>query len=70
MSSRDYIFISLGILLYAFGFSAFIFQEKVVIGGVAGLGTIIFLVSEQWLGYGIPVAISQYVLNLILLAFA
>lgn len=70
LSSRDYIFITLGIFLYAFGFSAFIFQEKVVIGGVAGLGTIIFFLSEKYLGYGIPVAISQYVLNLILLAFA
>jgi len=70
LSSRDYIFITLGIFLYAFGFSAFIFQEKVVIGGVAGLGTIIFFLSEKYLGYGIPVAISQYALNLILLSFA
>lgn len=70
LSSRDYIFITLGIFLYAFGFSAFIFQEKVVIGGVAGLGTIIFFLSEKYLGYGIPVAISQYILNLILLSFA
>lgn len=70
LSSRDYIFITLGILLYSFGFSAFLFQEKVVIGGVTGLGTIIFFISEKYLGYGIPVAISQYILNLILLAFA
>ncbi|MCM1293593.1 MAG: YitT family protein [Bacteroides sp.] len=70
ISSRDYFFITLGIFLYAFGFSAFIFQEKVVIGGVAGLGTIIYLLSERYIGYGIPVAISQYILNLILLAFA
>lgn len=70
LSTRDYIFITLGICLYAFGFSAFIFQEKVVIGGVAGLGTMIYFLSERWLGYGIPVAVSQYVLNLILLAFA
>lgn len=70
LSTRDYIFITLGILIYSFGFSAFIFQEKVVIGGVAGLGTIVYFISERWLGFGIPVAISQYVLNLILLAFA
>lgn len=70
MSSRDYIFIAFGILLYAFGFSAFIFQEKVVIGGVAGIGTIIFLLSEHWFGYGIPVAISQFVVNMVLLSLA
>lgn len=70
VSARDYIFITFGIFLFAFGFSAFIFQEKVVIGGVAGLGTMIYFVTEKWFGYGIPVAVSQYVLNLILLAFA
>lgn len=70
VTSRDYFFITFGILLYAFGFSAFIFQEKVVIGGLAGLGTIIYFLSEKAFGYGIPVAISQYVLNLLLLAFA
>ncbi|MDE7410579.1 MAG: YitT family protein [Paramuribaculum sp.] len=70
LSSRDYFFITFGIFLYALGFSAFIFQEKVVIGGLAGLGTIIFFITEKFLGYGVPVAISQLVMNLILLAFA
>ncbi len=70
LSSRDYFFITFGIFLYAFGFSAFIFQEKVVIGGLAGFGTIVYFLSEKWIGYGIPVAISQYVMNLLLLAFA
>ncbi len=70
LSSRDYFFITFGILLYAIGFSAFIFQEKVVIGGLAGLGTIIYFVSEKFLGYGIPVAISQLIMNLILLGLA
>ncbi len=70
MSSRDYIFITFGIFLYSFGFSAFIFQEKVVIGGLAGFGTIVYFLTEKWFGYGVPVAISQYVMNLILLSFA
>lgn len=69
-STRDYFFITLGIFIYSFGFSAFIFQEKVVIGGLAGLGTIVYFVSERLLGFGIPVAITQYVCNLVLLAFA
>lgn len=69
-NSRDYFFITFGIFLYAFGFSAFIFQEKVVIGGLAGLGTIVFFLTERWFGYGVPVAISQYVFNLILLSLA
>lgn len=51
-------------MFYSFGFSAFILPEKIVIGGVTGIGTIIYFIS------GIPVAVSQYALNLILLAFA
>jgi uncharacterized membrane-anchored protein YitT (DUF2179 family) len=50
--------------LYAFGFCAFILPEKVVIGGLAGIGSLVYFTT------GIPVAITQYVLNLILLAFA
>lgn len=69
-SVRDYIFITIGIFIYSFGFSAFIFQEKVVIGGLAGLGTIVYFLSEKFLGFAIPVAITQYACNLTLLAFA
>lgn len=64
INAKDYVFITLGIALYAFGFSAFIFPEKVVIGGLAGLGTIVYFLT------GIPVAVTQYAMNLILLAFA
>lgn len=70
ISSRDYIMIALGITLFAFGFSAFIFQEGVVIGGISGLSTIVYFLSKDWFGFGIPVAVTQYLLNLILLAFA
>lgn len=64
VTAKDYVFITLGIALYAFGFSAFIFPEKVVIGGLAGIGTIVYFLT------GIPVAVTQYAINLILLAFA
>lgn len=70
MSSRDYVLITLGILLYSFGFSAFIFPEKVIVGGVTGIGTIVYYISERYLPFGIPVAVTQYILNLILLAMA
>ncbi len=64
LGTRDYLAIILGTMIYSFGFSAFILPERVVIGGVTGIGTLIYFVS------GIPVAVSQYALNLILLAFA
>lgn len=68
-TAKDYIFISLGIFIYAFGFTAFIFQEKVVIGGLAGIGTIVFFLTEK-IGFGIPVAVTSFVLNMVLLGFA
>lgn len=64
VTAKDYIFITLGIALYAFGFSAFIFPEKVVIGGLAGVGTIIYFLT------GIPVAVSQFGINMALLMMA
>lgn len=63
-SSKDYIMIVFGLTLYAFGFTAFILPEKVVIGGLTGVASLIYF------KFGIPVAISNYVLNLILLCFA
>ena len=63
-TTRDYVFITFGMALYAFGFCGFILPEKVVIGGLAGIGTIVYFVT------GIPVAITQYALNLLLLAIA
>lgn len=70
ISTRDYAMIVLGLLMYAFGFSAFIFPEKIVIGGVTGLSTIIYFLTEKHLGWGVPVAVSQYAINIILLIIA
>ena len=38
ISAKDYVFITFGLFLYAFGFSAFIAPDNIVIGGMAGLG--------------------------------
>ncbi|MCM1504368.1 MAG: YitT family protein [Muribaculum sp.] len=64
MTTRDYVCIIFGLMLYAFGFTAFILPEKVVIGGLVGIGSLIYFI------FGVPVAISSYVLNLFLLAMA
>lgn len=63
-TTRDYIFITLGMAVYAFGFCAFILPERVVIGGATGLSTIVYFLT------GIPVAVTQYAINLTLLAIA
>lgn len=64
MSSRDYLFIIFGAFIYSFAFTGFILPLGVVIGGVTGVGTLIYFLT------GIPVGISQYIINLILLACA
>ncbi len=63
-SLKDYIMIILGLAMYAFGYTAFILPEKVVIGGMPGLSALIYF------KFGIPVAISNFTLNLVLLACA
>lgn len=70
LTTRDYFVIVFGILVYAFGFSAFIFPEKVVIGGVSGVGTLVYFATLEIFGWGIPVAATQYVCNILLLAMA
>ena len=64
VSTRDYILIVLGTLLYSVSFMGFILPHKVVIGGVTGLGTLVFFLT------GLPVWVTQYGINLLLLGFA
>lgn len=63
-NSRDYLFIVLGMGMYAFGLCAFILPQEVIIGGLAGVSSIVYFLT------GIPVAITNYALNLTLLAIA
>lgn len=65
-SAKDYVFIILGLVLYALGFTAFILPHEVVIGGVAGVGTLVYFAT----GGLVPVAVTQYGVNLLLLAMA
>ena len=62
--AKDYVIITFGLLCYAFGFTAFILPEKIVIGSVTGLSSLIHF----WLGWN--VAATYYVINIILLAIA
>lgn len=66
MSAKDYVIITLAITFYGLGFSAFILPEKVVIGGVTGLGTIVYFITK----YPYAIGITQYAINLVLLAIA
>ena len=63
---KDYLFIIFGLWLYGLGFTAFILPHEIVIGGLTGVGTLVYFGSNGL----IPVAVTQYVCNLLLLAFA
>ena len=63
-TAKDYFFITLGVSIYAFAFASFILPHDIVIGGVAGLSTILYFTL------GLPIAVGNYGINLILLAIA
>ena len=62
--AQDYVMITLGLFTYAFGFTAFILPEKIVIGSVTGLSSLI----HYWVGWN--VALTYYAINIILLCIA
>lgn len=61
---KDCVMIMFGLILYAIGFCGFILPKGIVMGGMAGLSSLIYF------QLGIPVAISFYVMNIALLAMA
>lgn len=63
---KDYLFIILGLVLYGLGFTAFILPHEIVIGGLSGVGTLVYFAT----GGIIPVAVTQYACNLLLLGAA
>ena len=63
---KDYVLIVFGLCLYALGFTAFILPHEIVIGGLSGVGTLVYFASREM----IPVAVTQYACNLLLLSIA
>lgn len=61
---KDYFNITLGLLLYTFGFTVFLLPYQIVTGGVTGLAAVIYY------GTNIPISLSYFVINVALLALA
>ncbi len=61
---KDYTIITLGLMCYTFGWTAFLVSNEIVTGGVTGLSAIIYF------GTNIPVPVSYFVINGILLIAA
>jgi uncharacterized membrane-anchored protein YitT (DUF2179 family) len=61
---QDYVFITLGLLLYSFGFTVFLMPYEIVTGGVAGISAIIFYAT------GFKIEYSYFLINAALLFMA
>lgn len=61
---KDYVVILFGITLYSIGYNAFILPEKIVMGGVTGISSILYY------AFGWNPAILIWVINVSLLAIA
>lgn len=61
---RDYIVITLGLLMYATGFACFHLPYEITTGGLAGIGAVIFYAT------GFPVQYTFFLVNIVLLIIA
>ena len=59
--AKDYIFITLGLFLYSFGFTFFLMPYEIVTGGVAGVSAIIYYAT------GFPNSYTYFLVNAALL---
>lgn len=61
---QDYVFITLGLLLYSFGFTVFLMPYEIVSGGVTGISAIIFYAT------GFNIEYTYLIINIALLVVA
>lgn len=61
---QDYVFITLGLVLYSLGFTVFLMPYEIVTGGVTGISAIIFYAT------GFNIEYSYFLINAILLVVA
>lgn len=64
----DYVFITLGLILYAFGFTVFLMPYEIVTGGVAGISAIVFYATSfplEYTYFGINVVLGIIALRIL-----
>ena len=61
---RDYVNITLGLMLYTFGFTVFLLPYEIVTGGISGIGAIIFYATK------FPVQYTFFIINAVLIVAA
>ena len=61
---KDYFNITLGLMLYTFGFTVFLLPYEIVTGGIAGIGAIVFYATK------FPVQYTFFIINAVLILAA
>lgn len=61
---RDYVFIAIAMLFYCIGWTVFLLPNNITTGGVPGIASVVY-----W-GTGIPVQMTYFTINFILMIFA
>jgi uncharacterized membrane-anchored protein YitT (DUF2179 family) len=64
-TTKNWVFIIVGLAIFAFGWTAFLIPMKLTGGGVSGIAAIIFFATNT-----IPIGLTTWVINLILIAIA
>lgn len=64
MNLKEHVFIALGLLVYAIAWKAFLLPHHITGGGVTGIGALVYYAT------GIPVSITYFSINAILLLIA
>lgn len=65
---EDYVIITLGLILYAFGFTVFLMPYEIVTGGVAGISAIVFYATSfplEYTYFGINVVLGIVALRIL-----
>ena len=62
---KNYFFITIGLAIFVFGWTAFMTPFEVTGGGVAGIATLVYFANHN-----IPIGVTTFVLNGILIAIA
>ena len=63
--TKNYFFITLGLVIFTFGWSAFLLPVQLMGGGVSGIASLIYFANPH-----IPVGLSSFVINGIFIAVA
>ncbi|MCQ2265614.1 MAG: YitT family protein [Bacteroidales bacterium] len=62
---KNFVFITIGLAIFAFGWTAFLIPNALTGGGVSGIAAIVYFATQT-----IPVGVTAFVLNLALVAVA